>query len=196
MLTLSVAWMLATAPVIDNDFVGVSRNESRCTQAAAPRCGHRVIVAVEAMEVVVGSRFRRLARGEVLVLEPQQSYEVSSGRDFFEVVIRPDHPPAIAPADTIAPEKNALLYENDDFFVFAEKLDVGDTRPRHSHSQRVVIQLNRTQLRQWPDGRDEVLVETVPGKPSFSPPVVHKVTNAGDQPLFGIIVEFKPRPAP
>jgi hypothetical protein len=88
-----------------------------------------------------------------------------------------------------------LLHDGPDFFVFEERLEPGDTRPRHSHSQRVVIQLNRTRLRQWPDGAPDVVVETVPEKPSFSPPVVHAVRNIGDRPLSGIIIELKPAAA-
>jgi hypothetical protein len=113
------------------------------------------------------------------------------------VAIKPDHPPAEAPAETIAPEKNSILYEAGDFFVFEEKLDPGDTRARHSHSQRVVIQLNRAKLHQWPDGKPELELETVPDRPAFSPPVIHVVKNIGEVPLRGVIIEFRPgRPGP
>ena len=78
-----------------------------------------------------------------------------------------------------------------DFFVFEEKLSPGDTRARHSHSQRVVIQLNRARLQQWPDGEPSKFVETIPDRPTFSPPVIHTVKNVGDTPLRGIVIEFK-----
>jgi len=195
MLSLTLAWLLAAAPAIDNGYVRVTRNEASCAVAGMQGCGSKVIVALESIEVEAGNALHRLARGGTVVLGPEDSYSIGKGREFFEVVIRPDHPPALAPAEIIAPEKNALRHDGDDFIVFEEKLEPGDTRARHSHSQRVVIQLNRTSLRQWPDGASELLLEVVPEKPSFSPPVVHKVTNVGELPLFGIIIEFKPRPA-
>jgi hypothetical protein len=37
-----------------------------------------------------------------------------------------------------------------------------------------------------------VVVETVPERVSFNPPVIHVVKNIGEVPLRGIIVEFKP----
>ena len=60
-------------------------------------------------------------------------------------------------------------------------------------SERVVIQLNRARLQQWPDGEPEKFVDTVPDRPVFSPPVVHKVKNVGEMPLRGIVIEFKPQ---
>ena len=116
---------------------------------------------------------------------------------YFEVAIKPDHPASDAPAETIAPEKNAMVYEAEDFFIFEEKLAPGDTRARHSHSQRVVIQLNRAKLRQWPDGKPQLELETVPDRPGFSPPVIHIVQNIGEIPLRGVIIEFRPgQPGP
>jgi hypothetical protein len=196
MLSLALAWLLAAAPAIDNSYVRVTRNEALCAAAGTPGCGASVIVALEALEVEAGHTLHRLARGDVAVFGPHDSFSVSAQRQFFEVAIRPDHPPALAPAESIAPEKNAMRHDGDDFIVFEEKLEPGDTRARHSHSQRVVIQLNPTTLQQWPDGAAEIRVEVIPEKPTFSPPVVHKVRNVGEQPLFGIIVEFKPRPTP
>ena len=195
MLSLAIAWMLAAAPVIDNSYVRVTRGEAPCA-AASTGCGSKVVVALDSLEIDVGSALHRLERGDVVVFGLEDSYTVARGSEFFEVAIRPDHPPALAPTETIAAEKNTLRYDGEDFFVFEEKLEPGDTRARHSHSQRVVIQLNRTTLKQWPDGAGEILVEVVPEKPSFSPPVVHKVRNVGERPLYGIIIEFKPRPTP
>ncbi|MEO8157508.1 MAG: hypothetical protein ABI648_06900 [Betaproteobacteria bacterium] len=64
---------------------------------------------------------------------------------------------------------------------------------RHSHSQRVVIQLNRARLRKRSDGDALKFVDTVLDRPGFSPPVIHTVKKVGDVPLRGIIIEFKPR---
>jgi hypothetical protein len=56
----------------------------------------------------------------------------------------------------------------------------------------VVIQLNQTTLRQWPDNKPELLMEIVPDAIGFSAPVIHVVENVGSQPLRGVIIEFKP----
>jgi hypothetical protein len=191
MVPLVLAWMLS-APVteIDNDYVRVTRNAATCAQAEAARCGSRVVVALGAVRVAG----KELERGEIVVFAPDESFEVEAGGEFYEVVVKPGHPPALAPPVQIGAELNVLRYDGDDFFVFEERLQPGATRARHSHSQRVVIQLNRTHLRQWPDGAAEIVVETRPERPTFSPPVVHRVENIGELPLSGVIIEFKPRP--
>jgi hypothetical protein len=181
----------AAALAIDNAWVRVSRDAAPCAVATAAGCGYRVLVALAELDLRAGDASRRLVRGEIAVFGPGQDYAAPSG-SFFEVAIKPGHPPALAPAEIIAAEKNAPLYDGEDFFVFEERLAPGDTRARHSHSQRVVIQLNRARLQQWPDRAPELFVETVPERPSFSPPVIHIVKNVGDVPLRGIVIEFKP----
>lgn len=193
MLSLTFAWLLAAAtPVLENEYVRVTRDRAVCATAGLPQCGPRVLVALDALDLEVEGIPQRLARGDVAVVAMEESYSIVAGGAFLEVVVKPDHPPAIAPAEHIAPDKNALRHDGGDFFIFEEKLAPGDTRERHSHSQRVVIQLNRTTLQQWPDGAPEVVIETVPDRPGFSPPVVHKVRNIGTLPLRGIIIEFRP----
>jgi len=182
----------ATALALENDYVRVTRNAATCPQANMPGCGERVIVALADIEIFVGYAKRNFARGEIIVFERERAFPPPVG-EFFEVVIKPDHPPVLSPPEIIPPEKNAMLYEGERFFVFEEKLAPGDTRARHSHSQRVVIQLNRTRLQQWPDGETEKFVEVPIEQPSFSPPVIHVVKNVGDAPLFGIVIEFKPQ---
>jgi hypothetical protein len=182
----------ATALALENDYVRVTRNAATCPEANMPGCGDRVIVALDDIQIVAGYAKRNLSRGKVMVFERERAFQPPSG-EFFEVVIKPDHPPVLSPPEIIAPEKNAMLYEGERFFVFEEKLAPGDTRARHSHSQRVVIQLNRTRLQQWPDGEPEKFVEIPIEQPGFSPPVIHVVKNVGDAPLFGIVIEFKPQ---
>jgi hypothetical protein len=142
--------------------------------------------------VRAGNSLRRLSRGEVAVFERGAAYRPPTGGSYFEVTIKPDHPPVLSPPEIIAAEKNTVRYDGARFFVFEEKLAPGDTRARHSHSQRVVIQLNATRLQQWPDGEPMKFVEIPVERPSFSPPVIHVVKNVGDAPLFGIVIEFKP----
>jgi len=182
----------AAALALDNEYVRVTRNAATCPQATMPGCGDRVIVALDDLEIFVGYAKRNLARGEIVVFESARAFPPPTG-EYFEVVIKPDHPPVLSPPEIIAPEKNAMLYEGGHFFVFAEQLAPGDTRARHSHSQRVVIQLNKTRLQQWPDGEPEKFVDIPIEQPGFSPPVVHVVKNVGDAPLFGIVIEFKPQ---
>lgn len=195
MTLLLIFWLLQTqTPVLDNDYVRVTRDVAPCAQAG-PECGDRVIVALGALELRSGKSHRKMTRGDVAVFKSSQSYESPSGGPFFEVNIKPNHPPVQSPREIIRPEKNAIRYEGQHFFVFEERLAAGDTRARHSHSQRVVMQLNATRLQQWPDGGPEVFVDTVQDRPTFNPPVIHKVRNIGDTPLRGIVIEFKPERA-
>lgn len=179
------------ALALDNDYVRVTRDGAPCASSEVPGCVDRVIVALGAIELQSGHSVRKLSRGDVAVFAAGESYIAPAGA-YLEVAIKPDHPGSDSPGEIIPPEKNAMLYEGEDFFVFEEKLAPGDTRPRHSHSQRVVIQLNRAKLRQWPDGKPEVEVESVPDRPGFSAPVIHVVKNIGEVPLRGVIIEFKP----
>jgi hypothetical protein len=193
MTALLLPWLfsLQGAAVLDNDHVRIVRDSASCELASAS-CVHRIVVARDTVELETAGAKRTMARGDIAVFGPGDSYRMLGG-GFFEVVIKPGHPPALAPAVTIAAGKNALLHDSADFFVFEERLAPGDTRARHSHSQRVVIQLNRTRLQQWPDGEPEKLVETIPDRPTFSPPVIHVVKNVGHTPLRGIVIEFKPK---
>jgi quercetin dioxygenase-like cupin family protein len=187
----------ATALAIDNDYVRITRDAAPCASGSVPGCGERVIVALGDIELASGGSRRSLSRGDVAVFGANESYAAPTGGSYFEVAIKPDHPPSDSPGESIAPEKNAILYESAHFFIFEERLAPGDTRPRHSHSQRVVIQLNPSRLRQWPDGKPDMVVNTVPERPSFSPPVIHVVENIGEVPLRGVVIEFKPgQPGP
>jgi hypothetical protein len=177
--------------VLENDYVRVTRDAAPCASADSPECRDRVIVALGDIELAADGARRTMARGDIAVFGPGESYELRDGGSFFEVSIKADHPPVQSPGEFIPPEKNAIRYDGKDFFVFEEKLAPGDTRARHSHSQRVVIQLNRARLQQWPDGEPSKFVETAPDRPAFSPPVIHTVKNIGDTPLRGIVIEFK-----
>ena len=184
---------IAAEVALENDYVRVMRGAAPCASAAPPSCNDRVVVALGNIELSSGGAQRTMARGDVAVFGPAESYEVAKGESFFEVSVKSTHPPAQSPGAYIPPEKNAMRYDAEDFFVFEEKLEPGDTRARHSHSQRVVIQLNRARLEQWPDGEPSKIVETVPDRPGFGAPVIHKVKNIGDTALRGIIIEFKPQ---
>jgi hypothetical protein len=191
MLQLLLAWFVAANLVaLDNEYVIVTRDAAPFAAAHAG-VAERVIVALGDIELSAGDTHRQLVRGDVAVFTAEQEYQPPTGA-FLEVAIKSSHPPVKSPPEIIAPEKNAMLYDGPHIFVFEEKLPPGETRARHSHSQRVVIQLNRTRLQQWPDNSAEVVVETVPERVNFSAPVIHVVKNIGDTPLRGIIVEFQP----
>jgi hypothetical protein len=174
---------------LDNEYVRVTRNSAPCATASAT-CQDRVIVALGDVALRTGGSTRKLVRGDIAVFEPHESYELPAGV-YFEVVLKAGHPPLREPAEHIAAEKNVVLHESDRLFIFEERLAVGETRARHSHRPRVVIQLNRTRLQQWPDGAAEVLREIVPDQAGFNPPVIHRVKNVGELPLRGIVIELK-----
>jgi hypothetical protein len=179
------------AVVLENEYVRVTRNGASCVEPAAG-CGDRVVVALDALELATAGRVRKMARGDVIVVAARDRYTPPAAGEFLEVVIKPDHPPVKSPGVQIPPEKNTVMFDGPDFFVFEEKLDAGDTRGRHSHSQRVVIVLNATRLQQWPDGQAAVFRDQIPDDVRFNPPVVHVVKTVGDRPLRNIVIELKP----
>jgi hypothetical protein len=196
MIALVVCFAVMTAGqagtvVLDNEYVHVTRNAAPCAAGASPACGDRVIVALGDTELRSGSAARRMVRGDVAVFTPGQTYEPPAGGPFFEVAIKPDHPPVQRPREMLPAEKNVLRYDGERFVIFEERLEPGETRARHSHNQRVVVQLNRTELRQWPDGEPEILRDIVPDGATFNPPVIHTAKNVGQLPLRGIVIEFK-----
>jgi hypothetical protein len=189
------AWLFqAPTPAFENDYVRVMRDAVMCATSKPAECGDRVIVALGDIELRSGKSRRKMKRGDIAVFKHGEVYKTPAGGSYFEVNIKPNHPPVQSPPEIIPPEKNAIRYDGDRFFVFEERLAVGDTRARHSHSQRVVMQLNRTRLQQWPDGQPEIFVDLVPDRVGFNPPVIHTAKNVGDAPLRGIVIEFKPEP--
>jgi hypothetical protein len=181
----------APTPVLENEYVRVTENAAPCATTSTA-CQDRVIVALGEVELRRQAGRRVMHRGDITVFKRGESYVALTGGRYLEVVLKPDRPAVKTPGEVIPPEKNAMLYEADRFFIFEERLQPGDTRPRHTHNQRVVIQLNATQLRQKADGQAEVLADIVPDVPRFNPPVIHVSTNVGKLPLRGIIIELKP----
>ena len=182
---------LHAATVLDNDYVRVSRDDAPCAQAGTPGCAERVIVAMSEIELRFGKVLRAMRRGEVAVFSAGESYRPPDAGAYFEVAIKPNRPPVKSPAEIIPPAKNTIVYEGERFFIYEERLAPGDTRDRHSHSQRVEIRINQGPLlRQIIDGKD------APQEPAsvvnFREPIIHAVTNVGDMPLWNFILEFKP----
>ena len=153
----------------------------------------RVIVAVAPLDFMAGDARQNLERGEFFVFGPGDTYQLPAHASFFEVAIKPDHPPVKEPPEIIPPAKNTLLYEGERFFIYEESLNVGDVRPRHSHCQRVEIRLNNGPMLE--QTFDPPRPPMQPGIVNWREPVIHTVRNVGDMPLRNLIVEFKPRTA-
>jgi hypothetical protein len=192
MLTILLLLILQTAPppMLENDYVRVTKNAAPCAAAAA-RCGDRILVALGEIDLPQAGGVRRMTRGDIAVFTPADSYAAPARGTFLEVVIKPAHPPVKSPSEMIAPEKNAVLHDGDSFFVFEEKLAPGETRARHSHSQRLVVVLNDTRLQQWPDGQPELFKDQIPDDVHFNEPVIHVVKDVGARPLRNIVIELK-----
>jgi hypothetical protein len=188
---VALAGQAATVP-LENDYVRVTRNTAPCASASPSLCGARVLVALGPVEIVQDFHVRRMQRGDVAVFRWFESYTPPATGEFVEISIKQDHPPVDSPAIRIPPEKNALLFDGETFFVFEERLAPGDTRPRHSHSQRVVIVLNDTKLQQWADGAPVAFRTEVADDVRFNAAVTHIVKTIGDKPLRNIVIELKP----
>lgn len=179
------------ATVLDNDYVRVVRGGAPCAPAGVG-CGERVLVALGPMELEKDGSLRQLSRGQIAVFEAGRKYAPPSKGDYVEVAFKIERPRVQSPDELIPPEKNAILYDGERLFVFEEKLEPGDTRERHSHSQRVVIVINETRLQQWPEGSPEIFKDQVPDTVKFNEPVIHVVKNVGGKPLRNIVIELKP----
>jgi hypothetical protein len=191
-LALALALQPQT-PELENTHVRVTRNAAVCASVQAPACAtDRIIVALSDVDVNSVKGTRRLQRGDIAVFGPTESYVQPVAGAYFEVVLKRDRPGVLSPKEMIPPEKNAIIHDGDRFFVFEERLAPGDTRARHSHSQRVVIQLNPTRLHQWPEGAPEVIRDMRVDQAAFNEPVIHVVKNVGERPLRGIVIELKP----
>ena len=197
MTNLLMIWLLQ-APVVglgvalDNDYVRVTRDSAPCASATVRGCRDRVIVALGNIDLRSGSSRRAMQRGDIAVFSSGESYQAPTTGHYLEVAFKPDHPAVPAPRERILPTKNVVLHDGARLFAFEERLAVGETRERHSHGLRVIIQLNKTRLQQWPDGEPELLRDIDTTGVAFSPPVIHRVKNVGDLPLRGIVIEIKP----
>jgi hypothetical protein len=176
--------------MLENEYVRVTKDVALCASATPGVCEDRVIVAMGDLTLNANGTARAMKRGDVARFKAQESFEPPGG-SFYEVTVKPDHPPVKAPAELIAAPNNLTLFDGNDFFIYEERLPVGQIRPRHSHSQRIEIRINQgpqLQQRIWRDGR-EVLTE--PSVVNWREPIVHEVQNTGDLPLRNFILEFK-----
>src|SRR5262245_9946651 len=179
------------ATALENDYVRVSKDEAPCAQAGTPGCGDRVIVAMSDIQLRFGKVLRGMRRGEIAVFKAGESYRPPESGAYYEVAIKPNHPPVKSPAEIIPPAKNTIVHDAERFFIYEERLAPGDTRERPRHSQRVEIRINQGPLlRQIIEGKDAP--QEPPAVVNFREPIIHAVTNVGDMPLWNFILEFKP----
>ena len=184
--------ILADTVALDNAYVRVMQNVAACTAARTPGFGTRTIVALTNVSFRSSKGPIALKRGEVAVFLAREWYEAPTGQ-YFEVAFKTNHPPLTAPDAWVEPTKNTVVYEDEEFRVFEERLAGGDQRPLHSHAQRVVVRLNEVQLTD-PRFYEVPLPGTgiqVPNTVRFAEPVVHAVRNTSKGDLFNIVIEFK-----
>jgi rhamnogalacturonan endolyase len=178
---------------LENDFVRVMKNATVKTAADSEIFGKRIVVALTELKYKSNAGIKTMQRGEIIVFNPEESSSIEKG-DYFEVAFKLTHPEPKGPEEWLEPLKNKIVYEDELFRVFEERLAPGDTRQLHSHSQRVVVRLNKVQLtdpRFKPNGAPGEGIQ-VPNTVKFAEPMVHVVKNlSADTPLFNIIIEFK-----
>ena len=189
---LALMFFQVPTPALENEYVRAWKDAAPCASAQAPGCSERVIVALGDLELRANGATRAMHRGDIVVFGAGESYSPPTGGPYYEVAFKATHPAVQTTSEQILPDTNTIIYDGPNFFIFEEHLEVGDTRVRHTHSQRVVIQLNRTRLQQWPEGQPEVLRDIEPDGVAFNPPVIHTVKNVGPLPLRGIVIELKP----
>jgi hypothetical protein len=178
---------MQAGPVIDNEFVRVSKNSAPCA-AAAPSCGDRVVVALSPIEV----NGQKMDRGDVKGFKAGERYAPPKTGNFLEVSIKPAHPKVSPPAaGTPAAPHNKVLYDAKDITVFEEKMQPDEYDAPHSHNVRLAIFLNNTMVQQWTDGKEETR-ELIPDVVTWRPAVVHASKDVGKVPIHNILIEFKP----
>jgi len=176
------------AMVLENDFVQVFKNSAPCA-AGGPACGETIIVALSPIEL--GGR--KLNRGEIQAFKKGEKYSAPKGGDYVEVVMKIARPAVKTPPVKIPAKGNTIIYDSERFFIFEEKLPAGGYRERHSHNQRLVVNINAAQLEQKVDGQDKpVIRDSIADDIHFNEPVVHDTKNIGKNPMRNIVIELKP----
>ena len=172
----------------ENDFFRILKNI-----AADDITNARVVVALSNVKIKSNSKgVSKIARGEVAVYKPGEDCNVTKG-EFIEIIIKKNHPALKAPEKWIEPLGNKIVYEDDQFRVFEEKLDPGATRDLHSHAQRVSVRLNQVHLMDPRFAENKLPGAGIQEANTFkyAESTVHVVKNISDIPLNNIIIEFK-----
>ncbi|MCX6138907.1 MAG: hypothetical protein NTV54_15625 [Ignavibacteriales bacterium] len=184
---------LIDSVALDNPYVRVVRNSAVCGLANTPQYGTRIIVALTGVRIQSSKGVLNLQRGGIAVFAKQESYQPPTG-EYFEVALKTNHPAVKGPEEWIEPQKNTIVYEDEQIRVFEERLEPGSDRELHSHAQRIVVRLNEVQLtdpRFHPNGTPGGGIQ-VPNTVRFAEPIVHVVHNLSKTtPLFNIVIELK-----
>ena len=170
--------IIPDSAVIDNDYVKVFRNSTVFDNANPDGIDARVIVALNNLAIESSRGVTSLARGNVAVFKKHESYKIPGG-EYFEVGFKTNHPTLKKPDQWIEPVKNNIVYDDEKFRIFEERLEPGDVRELHSHAQRVVVRLNEVQLtdpRFYSEGTPGGGIQ-VPNTVRFAEPMVHVVKN-------------------
>ena len=177
---------------INNPYFLVLRNSSTKILPDSIQPGKRVVVALNKLKIKSTTKNIQLERGQIAVFHSKETYQIESGQ-FFEVLLKRNHPELKRPEEWIEPTKNTVIYDDAEFRIFEERLAAHDTREVHSHAQRVVVRLNLVQLTD-PRFHDKPKPGSgiqVPNTVKYAEPVVHAVKNTSDIPLFNIVIEYK-----
>src|SRR5258708_28822907 len=92
MLLVAMIFLQAmqAGPVVDNEFVRVTKNSAPCA-AAAISCGDRIVVALSPIEI----NGQKMDRGDVKGFKAGERYSPPKSGNFLEVSIKPMHPKVI-----------------------------------------------------------------------------------------------------
>ena len=177
---------------IDNPYFKVVRNGALFSSANTLNIGTRIIAALDDIKFKSSRGKITIKRGEIAVFTEKEFYEVPKG-SYFEIALKKNHPELAKPSEWVEPTKNKIVYEDTEFRVFEERLNLGDTRELHSHAQRVVVRLNDVQLtdpRVHPNGKPGTGMQ-VANTVKYAEPMVHVTKNLSKIPLFNIVFEYK-----
>jgi hypothetical protein len=184
--------ILADTATLENEYVVAYKNPSIFKIAKNATTGTKIIVALSKIKIKSSKGVLKLKRGEVSVFTENESYYAVKG-NFFEIKIKNNHPKPALPEKWFEPKKNKIVFDNEDFRIFEERLGPKEDRELHSHLQRLVVRLNNTHLtdpRFYPNGQEGKGIQ-VPNTVKFAEPVEHVVRNLSDIPVFNIVIEFK-----
>lgn len=181
--------LLKEKTTFENEYFKVSKNT---VAANSEKLGSRVIVGLSNVKIKFPGKNEKIARGEIAVYKENEDYKITNG-EFIEIVVKKEHPKLTTLEKWLEPDNATILYQDDQFRVFAERLAPGATRPLHTHAQRIAVRLNSTLLT---DPRFEV--STLPGAgvqvantAKFAEAMTHVVKNIGTTELNNVIIEFK-----
>ncbi len=176
----------------NNEYVIVYKNRSLLNNNTDHQIEKRIIVALSDVLTVTNGKNIQLKRGSILVFKESETYHILSG-EYFEIGVKKSHPKPEPPKIWYEPTQNNIVYDDNDFRVFEERLAPHHDRDLHSHLQRLVVRLNTVHLtdpRYYPNGQEGKGIQES-NTIKFAEPIEHVVRNLSDIPLFNIVIEFK-----